>query len=218
MTTEMMNTWYSHPSTHNDEEDEEFVSNQDKQVSAEKSKSFSGGGGETSSFSMPNQKDDSSSVSNMRLVAQETKTLQKIRIALFCFIFTVAVFATFGVYYFSRSHETQSYQADFYSHSTKVLSSIQAEMYQKMEALHSFSTILTLRGIDLNTTWPFFAVDNSAHYFDTYLAMMNAACLLVCLSSLHLIYVVNGKNMRLRIKVGSTKKCILVISFRLVVV
>lgn len=76
-------------------------------------------------------------------------------------------------------NEVEQYQSNFDAYSIKVLSSIQTDMYQKMQALHSFSTILTLKGIDDNATWPFLTVDNSAHYFDSYLNMIDAVCLFV---------------------------------------
>jgi hypothetical protein len=95
---------------------------------------------------------DGSIEKNMKRVEQETKTLSKLRFMLLYFIGFVATLSTVGIYYFTFTNEKQSYESSYYANSNKVLSSIQEEMDHNMEALYSFSTILTLKGVDENIT------------------------------------------------------------------
>ena len=112
------------------------------------------------------------------LAKKETTALRRLRGLMLVVLIILTTAACVAVFLYTRGNEEQVFEDEFQSQGLKVVSGFQGDSFRKLETLNSLSTSLTNFALeDEDAEWPFVTIPNSAHHFQSYLSLMNAAAI-----------------------------------------
>ena len=139
-------------------------------------------GSHTSSLSVSSRDQDQSkrksTKGNAGLAKRQDKTVKHLRFLLGSILVAVVGVAIIGYIHLQNTKQEQ-FEKEFKAQASKVIDGFKSDALNKLQSMEALSTSVTSYAMDLNLTWPFVRIQNSADYLEPYLALSGAASIVL---------------------------------------
>ena len=141
-----------------------------------------GGDGTDSSLSVSSRdnygSNGSSSGAGGGIAKRQNRTVQHLRMLLGSILVAVVGVSIVGFLHLQNTKKEQ-FETEFKAQASKVIDGFKSDKLSKLQSLEALSTSITNYAKDSNLTWPFVKISNSADYFEPYLALSDAASIVL---------------------------------------